>query len=627
LIAFFAWVGLGADGLSSSCYGPEEAFLALQGHAYLSIFVALASAVTVFLISASYSQIIELFPSGGGGYLVASKLLSPRAGMVSGCALLIDYLLTITLSVASGADALFSFLPTDWMPYKIPFAVVALGILILINIRGVKESILILVPLFLVFVFTHFIMIVYAIFHHIPQTAGIAQATMKDIHATQQAIGFWGMLVLIFRAYSLGAGTFTGIEAVSNGLPSLREPKVKTGKKTMLYMSLSLAFTVVGLMLAYLFYNVYPQPGKTLNAVLFENIAQGWGTWGHIFVLVSLVSEALILFVAAQAGFIDGPRVLANMAVDRWFPTKFAALSDRLVAHNGILLFGISSIVLMILSRGSVKFLVILYSINVFITFCLSQLGMVRHWWSVRKEFKSWPRKIFINGVGLSATTFILFSVIILKFQEGGWITLFVTGTLVGIAVMIKRHYAGTMELLQRLNSLVQIADATILQENSYKKVPEFNPSAKTAVVLVNSYNGLGLHTLFNIIRFFGQEFKNFVFVQIGVIDAGNFKGAKEIDSLKAQTTSDVEKYVYLMEKQGYAAKGITYFGIDVVEQSDKIIAEMSEQFPNAVFFGGQLVFSKETFLTRLLHNFTVFTMQRKFYNRGLPFVILPIRV
>src|SRR5258706_2718465 len=152
LIAFFAWVGLGADGLSSSCYGPEEAFLALGSHPYLSIFIALASAVTVFVISASYTQIIELFPSGGGGYLVASKLLSPAVGMVSGCALLIDYVLTITISIASGADALFSFLPTTWLPYKLGFAVVGVLVLTLLNLRGVKESVMVLVPMFLIFV-------------------------------------------------------------------------------------------------------------------------------------------------------------------------------------------------------------------------------------------------------------------------------------------------------------------------------------------------------------------------------------------------------------------------------------------------------------------------------------------
>ena len=154
LIAFFAWVGLGADGLSSSCYGPQEAFLALQGHQYLAIFVALGSAITIFVISASYNQIIELFPAGGGGYLVASKLLSPTFGMIAGCALLIDYVLTITVSIASGADAIFSFLPPSWLPYRISFAVFIIFILVVLNLRGVKETVLPLVPIFLIFVLT-----------------------------------------------------------------------------------------------------------------------------------------------------------------------------------------------------------------------------------------------------------------------------------------------------------------------------------------------------------------------------------------------------------------------------------------------------------------------------------------
>src|SRR6266550_2973772 len=141
LIAMFAWVGLGADPVSSSCYGPELVFLALGEHTYLSLFVALAVIVTVVVICASYSQIIELFPTGGGGYLVASKMLSPTVGMVSGCALLIDYVLTITISVASGADALFSFLPEHWLNFKLGFAMIGVLGLTLLNMRGVKESI------------------------------------------------------------------------------------------------------------------------------------------------------------------------------------------------------------------------------------------------------------------------------------------------------------------------------------------------------------------------------------------------------------------------------------------------------------------------------------------------------
>src|SRR5258708_26134578 len=152
LIAFFAWIGLGADGLSSSCYGPEEAFLSLGPHSHLALWLALAVMGTVFLLSASYSQIIEYFPSGGGGYLVATKLLGPVPGVVSGCALLVDYILTIAISIASAIDAIFSFLPHELLPWKFTAAMVCLILLIVLNLRGVKESVVILTPIFLVFV-------------------------------------------------------------------------------------------------------------------------------------------------------------------------------------------------------------------------------------------------------------------------------------------------------------------------------------------------------------------------------------------------------------------------------------------------------------------------------------------
>lgn len=630
LIAFFAWVGLGADGLSSSCYGPEEAFLALNGHIYLSIFVAIASAVTVFLISASYSQIIELFPTGGGGYLVASKLLSPNLGMVSGCALLIDYLLTITISVASGTDALFSFLPLDWQGFKLTFAGLSVLILTILNMRGVKESIVPLVPIFLTFVFTHIFLILYAMMTHVSYFPQLIESTRIDIQTTHQQIGFIGILFLILRAYSIGAGTYTGIEAVSNGLPTLREPKVKTGKRTMNYMSISLAFTVFGLMLAYLFYDVRSQSGKTLNAVLFETISQNWGVKGDIFVWVSLVAEAMILFVAAQTGFLGGPRVLANMALDRWFPLRFASLSDRLVNQNGILLMGIAAVLTMVFTRGSVKFLVVLYSINVFITFCLSQLGMVRHWWKMRSKVSRWQKKLFINGLGLIFTTFILISVTFFKFHEGGWITLLITGSLIVLSVVIKRHYLETAKLLRRLHTLVQTTEMPVAQISGRAAIvvaPPFDPQAKTAVLMVNGFNGLGMHTLFNVIRFFGKEFRNFVFVQIGVIDAGNFKGAQEVGHLKEEIKKETARYVDFMHGQGCYAEGLTFVGTDVIDEIEKIGPELLQKFPGAVFFGGQLVFEHETVFTKLLHNYTVFAMQRKFYNQGIPFVVLPIRV
>lgn len=633
LTAFLAWVGLGADGLSSSAYGPEEAFLTLGGHHYLSLFVAIATGITVIVISISYSQIIELFPSGGGGYLVASKLLSPKTGMISGCALLIDYVLTVTLSIASGTDALFSFIPIHLHIYKLPFAIVGLLLLIILNLRGVKESVIPLVPIFIAFVVLHIFAIGYAFFSHLIYFGDVATKTVIEINNTQSQLGLWGMLILIVRAYTMGAGTFTGIEAVSNGIPILRDPKVHTAKRTMKYMASSLAIMVMGILISYILYEVSHVPGKTLNAVLFEGIVKNWDKGvGSVFLFAILISEAVILFVAAQTGFLDGPRVLANMAQDRWFPTRFAILSDRLVTQNGVLLIGGSALILMIVSHGSVKLLIVLYSINVFITFFLSQLGMVRHWWQSRHNDKKWLRKISINGLGLSLTTLILVSVISLKFFEGGWITIILTGSLITLALTIKKHYNSTYKMLNELDEAILPALTSSIyllgdkpKENS--GTPVYDKESKTAVLLVNGFNGLGVHTLLSVVKTFSGTFKNFVFAQVGSVDAGVFKGTEEINNLEDKIKDDVQKYVNFLNQNGFYAEGYSKIDTEVVNGIVSLSDEIFQKYPNSVFFGGQLVFPQETFFSKLLHNQIVFSTQRRLYHQGIPFVILPIRI
>ena len=625
LIAVLAWVGLGADGLSSSCYGPEETFKALGAHAALAPFIALASMATIAIICISYSQIIELFPGGGGGYLVASKLLSPSLGVVSGCALLVDYVLTIAISIASGADALFSVFPAAWLTWKLPFAIVSVALLTLLNLRGVKESVLLWVPVFFVFIGTYGFGIGYALSTHVGVLPEVITRTSADLHNAHAQLGWLGLLLILVRAYSVGAGTYTGIEAVSNGLPILREPRVKTGKRTMIYMGISLAVTVGGLLLTYLLYRVTPQEGKTLNAVLFEAMTATWpANLGRGFVWLAMLSAAALLIIAAQAGFLDGPRVLANMALDRWFPSRFAMLSDRFVAQNGILLMGGSALLVLMLTRGSVGLLVVLYSINVFITFSLSQLGMVRHWWTQRKVAPHWKKKLLINTTGFCLTAFILVMLSATKFSEGGWITLVVTAIFVGVAFLTQRHYRNTSRELARLDDLMP---TIVADTNASAEGPACDQNGRTAVVFVNGFNGLGVHTVLNVTRMFPGVFKNFVFAQIGLVDAGNFKGSGELENLRTHVRNDVARYADYMRSKGFYSETVTEVGHDIVQTANEVAAGLVERFPQAMFFGGQLVFAKESRLTRLLHNFTVFTLQRKFFRQGLPFVVVPIRL
>jgi hypothetical protein len=266
----------------------------------------------------------------------------------------------------------------------------------------------------------------------------------------------------------------------------------------------------------------------------------------------------------------------------------------------------------------------VLYSINVFITFTLSQLGMVMHWWRARRIEPRWRRRLAINGFGLALTTFILVSLCVVKFHEGGWATLLVTGAVVAAAFAIKRHYDRVSNQLRRLNAVV---DAAAVETTSRSVATTIDPQARTAILLVNGYNGLGLHTALHVPRMFGDTFKNFVFISVGAVDAGNFKGADELAALRAHTEREAGRYAAWARAHGYGATTFTALGHDVMGEVMRLAAEARAQFPNSVFFAGQLAFAQETRLTRLLHNHTALALQRHFFLANLPFVVLPIRV
>jgi len=626
LIAFLAWVGLGADGLSSSAYGPEEAYLALGDHFFLALLLAILMATTVFVISASYSHIIELFPTGGGGYLVATKLLGPKVGLTSGCALIVDYMLTITISVASAGDQIFSFLPISMHGVKLATEFVLIFFLIYLNLRGTKESVLFLLPIFLLFVLAHLFAISLGIIPRAADIPVLASTTYQKTIGDIQGVGLWTTLFLVLHAYSLGGGTYTGIEAVSNGLQVLREPRVETGKRTMVYMATSLAFTASGLLLCYLLNQVSPETGKTLNASLFAKI---YGIFflpdsAYILVVVTLVTEAAILLVAAQAGFIDGPRVLSNMAVDSWVPHRFSHLSDHLVMQYGIWFMGLASLAFLLYTGGDVRLLVVMYSINVFLTFSLSQLGMCRHWWEVRKKERHWLRKLLVNGLGLSFTGTILIFTVIIKFVEGGWLTLLVTSGFILLCYIVRSHYDRVQGALKRLDdALINIPFRPDLKN----PVPARNPDAPSAVLILRAFDGLAIHSLLSITRLFPNHFKNIVFVSIGLIDSGRFKGLSEIENLRRSKEEDLKSFVEFANCLGWYAEYRYSLGIDLMQELEKLCKSVAQDFPRSVFFAGKLVFEQENYLTRLLHNHTPFTLEQRLQFEDLEMMILPIRV
>ncbi|MFL6196796.1 MAG: amino acid permease [Thermoanaerobaculia bacterium] len=624
LVAFLAWVGLGADGLSSSAYGPEEAFRALGEHTYLALGLAVATAITVLIISASYSAIIEKFPTGGGGYVVASHLLGPRVGVASGCALVVDYVLTITVSVAGAGNAIFSFLPAGSATWRLPCEFAAIVLLIALNLRGVKESVQVLLPVFLVFLATHAVLIGWAILRHADEVPEVSHRLHEGFTSGLGTLGLGGMALLLLRAYALGGGTYTGIEAVSNGLQIMREPRVATGRRTMAYMAVSLALTAAGILIGYLLLDVHHVPGKTMNAVLSERVFGAWALAGlpvgYWLVLVTLLSEGLLLIVAAQAGFIDGPRVMANMAVDSYLPHRFAALSEQLSMQNGVVLMGLAALAMLAYTHGNIQTLVYMYSINVFLTFSLSQLGMTRYW-KDRPVEPGRRRHLALHVVALLLCAGILVVTVIERFTHGGWVTVLLTSAFVALCFVIHRHYQQAGEGLRRLDDILD----TLPAAGDAPPRP-LDPKLPTAVLLVNGYNGLGVHMLLSIVRYFPGLYKQFIFVSVAVVDSGSFKGKEEIEALQRHTEEDLGKYLELARRLGFASDRVWDSGIEVISKATELCEQIARLYPRATFFTGKLVFRRENLFHGLLHNETSRAIQRRLQWVGVPMVVLPVR-
>ena len=423
----------------------------------------------------------------------------------------------------------------------------------------------------------------------------------------------------------MGAGTYTGIEAVSNGLQIMREPKIVTARKTMALMAASLAITAGGILVLYLLYDVRPLEGKTMNAVLLDAFAGGWSIGGvrvgYGFVVLTLAAEAALLFVAAQAGFIDGPRVMASMATDSWLPHRFAQLSSRLTISGGVLLMGAAAVATLAYTRGNLVALVTMYSINVIVTFSLSQLAMLRYWIRHRRRPGN-RRGLAIHTVAFALCAGILVGIVYEKFALGGWVTIVVTSGVVALCFLIRRHYGAVAANLSRLDAIL-----AALPTDAATVAPALDRNKPTAVLLVGGYGGMGVHALLSIQRVFPAHYRNVVFVSVAVIDAATMKGLKEVERVRAEAEHALTRYVALAHRLGIAAEYRLTVGTDVLDEATDLCTEVSRDFPRSVFFVGKLIFEHERFFQRLLHNETGYQLQRRLQFAGLNAMVLPVRV
>ncbi|MSO71243.1 MAG: APC family permease [Alphaproteobacteria bacterium] len=626
LIAVLAWVGIGADGLSSVNYGPEQAFLALGEHGGLGLGVALATGFTVFVIALGYNQVVELFPSGGGGYKAASRLLGAHAGLVAGSALAIDYVLTIAISVAAGVDALFSLLAPELVAIKIPLELAIVALLVALNLRGARESILVLAPIFIAFLASHALLIGYGIAVQAGSMGSLVTSSLADTRSLASELGATGVLALALRAYAIGAGTYTGIEALSNTVHTLAEPRVRTAKLAMAYTAASLAFTAVGIMLVYLLWNAVPTHGQTLNAVAFRAILAdlfGDGALSQAVLSFALVSASALLFSAANTGFVGGPATLANMAADYWVPHAFGYLSTRLVTQNGVLLMGAAAIGTLLLTGGQVAILVVLYSVAVFAGFLLSFAGLVAHWLRQRSSPGAW-RKLALALLSGSICGLILAVMLVERLRDGGLLALVLLATLVGTCMLLRQHYEGVKAKLDRAGELFVVRPGSPLPPLPPAKP---DPTRPIAVFLMGPSLAAGMHTLLWVERLFPGHFKSYVFISVGEVDAQSFGGAKALEKLQRKVGKRIAFYMEYAHRHGVAAEAVIGFGTDLVAELTTLCDRVAASYPHAVFFGTKLVFERDNWIVRLLHNQTAIALQRRLHLAGRQMMILPMRV
>ncbi|MBI2114457.1 MAG: APC family permease [candidate division NC10 bacterium] len=427
-----------SDALSSVAYGTEEILLVLvaagTGAALgYSQPIMVGIAILVAVVAASYWQTIHAYPSGGGAYIVAKDNLGDLPGLVAGAALLIDYVLTVAVSIAAGVAAVTSAVPALY-PIRVEIGFLCVVGVTVANLRGVRESGRIFTIPTYWFIGSLYLLIIAGLFRVATGTA--EPLPTEEIKATQELT-----LFLLLRAFSSGCVTLTGTEAVSNGIPAFRPPESRNAAMTLAWMALILGSSSLGMAYLAHVYQVLPREAETVVSVLARTI------FGKNLLYYNLqAATALILFLAANTSYQDFPRLSSILARDGFMPRQMANRGDKLVFSNGILILAALSILLLVMFQGSTHALIPLYAVGVFLSFTLSQTGMVRHW---MKEAHPAPHHIALNGLGAVATGIVTIVIAVSKFTLGAWVVVVLIPLIVVGLLRIERHYK---EVAKRLS-------------------------------------------------------------------------------------------------------------------------------------------------------------------------------
>ncbi|MBW4418264.1 MAG: APC family permease [Myxacorys californica WJT36-NPBG1] len=428
---------LSSDALSSVAYATQETLLVLVAAGTSasilgqSLPIAIAIIVLLAIVILSYRQTIRAYPQGGGSYIVARSNLGLLPGLIAGASLMIDYILTVAVSVSAGIDNLVSAIPV-LRPLTVELCLVCVFLLMIANLRGVKESgRLFMIPTY-AFVASIFLLIGMGLFHQVTGTIDPVPPPVEELgHVSEQL-----SLFLILRAFAAGCTALTGVEAISDGVLAFKAPEWKNASQTLIAMGVILGCMFLGISYLAHAYELVPRETETVLSLLSRQI---FGGSSLLYYFLVLFATPMILLLAANTAYADFPRLCYFLARDGFLPRQLALLGDRLVYSNGILLLSICAAVLMVIFKGSTTAIIPLYAVGVFTSFTLSQAGMVRRWF--RERGQGWQASALLNGLGAVATTVVLGVVIATKFALGAWVVVIAIPLAVWLFISIRRHY------------------------------------------------------------------------------------------------------------------------------------------------------------------------------------------
>lgn len=455
-----------SDALSSTAYATEEILLVLavaaaatqSGSFSYVVPISIGIVVLLGIVATSYRQTIHAYPSGGGAYIVAKENLGTTPGLIAGASLLVDYVLTVSVSIAAGVAAITSAAQGTrfaWLnDHKVILCLIFIGFIALANLRGVRESGALFATPTYVFVVSFIFMIAYGVVHYwfyggaAPVPGGEELKTAEGYRLQPLTT------LLLLGAFSNGCAALTGIEAISNGVPAFKKPEAQNAAATLVWMAVLLATMFLGTSVMAFLYHVHPHENETVISQFARIMFTGNLGW---FYYVVQAATAAILVLAANTSFADFPRLSSLLARDRFLPRQFANRGDKLVFSNGIILLAVFSGILVFAFGGDTSRLIPLYAVGVFLSFTLSQLGMVRRWYTTRSP--RWKKSIVVNAAGAAATFVVLCVFIITKFMHGAWIVVVVIPLLVLLFRAIHGHYLDvakqlSMDGLEQLHPL-----------------------------------------------------------------------------------------------------------------------------------------------------------------------------